>query len=88
MTIYNPVSDHKDLVDVRSGNDSFGGYGSYTTITVSPAMPDTDYRVTITPTEDATEVGDVWISDKATNSFRVNNSGIGTSAFNWAVEGY
>ncbi len=72
----------------QSGTDNFGGYGSYTTVALSPAMADTDYRVLIRPTADPSAVGEVWISDKATNSFRVNNTGSGVSAFEWAAEPY
>jgi len=72
----------------QKGTDNFGGYGSYTTVTLSPAMPDTNYRVTINPTADSSEVGAVWISDKAVDSFRVNNTGSGVSAFEWSAEPY
>ena len=72
----------------RKGTGNFGGYGSYTTITLNPALADTNYRVTIYPTADPGYVGGVWINNKATNSFRVNNSGSGVSAFEYAVEPY
>jgi hypothetical protein len=92
MPVFNPLvvttTSHRLLDDIRKGTDNFAGYGSYTTITLSPAMPDTNYRVTIKPTADPGYVGGIWISDKATNSFRVNNSGSGISAFEWAAEAF
>jgi len=72
----------------QSGTGNFAGYGSYTTVSLSPAMADTNYRVVLMPTQDPGYVGDVWINNKATNSFRVNNSGSGVTAFEWAVEPY
>ena len=86
QTEYETTSPHES--QGQSGSDNFGGYGSYTTITLSPAMADTDYRVLIRPTADPSAIGGVWISNKATNSFRVNNTGSGKSAFEWAVEPY
>jgi len=79
---------HGELEDIRRGSENFAGVGSYTTVSLSPAMPDTNYRVTIMPTADPGYVGSVWVSDKAINSFRVNNSGSGVSAFEWAVEAF
>ena len=72
----------------RAGSDNFGGYGSYTTVTLSPAMPDTDYVVVITPSEDAGYVGEFHVSNKTTNAFRVTNLGSGVSAFAWQAETY
>ena len=72
----------------QSSASTFGGYGSYTTITLDPVMADTDYRVLIRPTADPSDVGEVWIDNKATNGFRVNNTGSGVSAFEWAAELY
>jgi len=72
----------------QSGDDIFVGYGSYTTIALSPAMGDTDYRVNIYPIANSPEVGEVWISDKAVDSFRVNNTGSGVSTFEWSAEPY
>ena len=72
----------------QKGTGNFGGYGSYTTVTLAPAMPDTNYRVTLYPTADPGYVGSIWVSDKATDSFRVNNSGSGVSAFEWSAGPY
>lgn len=92
MPVYNPLivttTSHRLLDDIRKGTGNFAGQGSYTTITLSPAMSDTNYRVTIQPIADPGYVGEVWISDKTINSFRVNNSGSGVSAFEWAVEAF
>jgi hypothetical protein len=71
---------------LRSGTGNFGGYGLYTTIALSPAMPGTDYNVIISSVANSVGVGEVWISDKASNSFRVNNTGSGVSAFEWQAE--
>lgn len=73
---------------LRAGTSNFGGYGSYTTVTLSPAMPDTDYVVVITPNEDAGYVGEFYINNKTTNAFRVTNSGSGVSGFDWQAEAY
>lgn len=73
---------------VIRGVDNFGGYGSYTTIALAPPLDNTDYRVVIIPTADPAMVGEVWISDKAVNSFRVNNTGSGVSAFEYFVVPY
>lgn len=94
--LYNPITElsdlsersHSSLTGILKGTDTLGGYGSYTTVALSPAQPDTNYRVLIRPTADPSAVGEVWISDKATNSFRVNNTGSGKSAFEWAVESF
>jgi len=51
-------------------------------------MGDTDYRVNIYPIANSPDVGEVWISDKAVDSFRVNNTGSGVSAFEWSAEPY
>ncbi len=72
--------------NIIGGTGNFAGYGSYTTINIGTTLSNTNYKVHITPTENPSYVGEIWISDKTVNSFRVNNTGSGVSAFEWAVE--
>ena len=92
MPVFNPLvvttTSHRLLDDIRKGTSSFAGVGSYTTVPLSPAMPDTNYRASIRSIADPSDIGDVWISDKAVDSFRVNNTGSGKSSFEWAVEAF
>jgi hypothetical protein len=76
------------IAEGDKGTGVFGGYGSYTTITFAKALGSTNYRPRVTPTADAGYVGNIWISDKTVNGFRVNNSGTGLTAFEWSVEVY
>jgi len=70
----------------RGGSSNFGGDGSYTTVTISPPMPDTDYIVTVTQVKTDGYVGEFFVDNKTTNAFRVTNLGSGISSFDWIVE--
>lgn len=71
---------------IVGGTGVFGGYGSYTTVTFVTAMANTNYKVHITAIADPGYVGDIWIDNKTVNTFRVNNTGVGVSAFEWSAE--
>lgn len=70
---------------MRSGNNTTNGE-SGRTITISPALQDTNYAVDVEFVSSLNcLVGDIWITDKATNGFVLRNSGDSNIAFNWAT---
>lgn len=70
---------------MRSGNNTTNG-ASGRSITISPALDDTNYTVDIELTgAQAGFAGEIRITDKATNGFVVRNTGDSGVAFNWAT---
>ncbi|MEA1957600.1 MAG: hypothetical protein U9N01_04515 [Euryarchaeota archaeon] len=54
--------------------------------TVTHNLNLSNYEVTVVPTEDGGgNIGEVWITDKGVNSFKVRNSGSATTAFTWVI---
>ena len=65
------------------GSSSFAGPGG---VTITHNLNLSNYAPTISPTADAGgALGEVWITDKAVNSFVVRNSGIAVTGFLWLI---
>lgn len=56
-------------VGPRHGSVAMGAAASTAAVTLSPAEPDTDYRVSLSPSYNA---GGLWYTTKATTGFTVN----------------
>jgi len=71
---------------VAMGSTTFAGSGGYKTITFSPTLPSATYAVYIVPdAATSSRVGEYWVTNKTTSSFRVYNAGTGATSFQWAV---
>jgi hypothetical protein len=65
------------------GASNFAGPGG---VTITHSLNLANYAPSITPTADATgALGEVWVTDKAVNSFVVRNSGIAVTGFTWII---
>ena len=64
------------------GTSNFAGPGG---VTVVHNLNLANYRPHIDQTETSGEIGEIWITDVAVNSFVVRNSGIGVTAFAWII---
>jgi len=70
---------------LAAGEGNFAGAGSVTSpIAINPAPGTTNYSVTITPTDAAANLGEVYVS-RSVASFTVANTGAYTGGFYWTV---
>lgn len=70
---------------LAAGSGSFAGAGNVTApIAINPAPGTTNYAVTITPTDAAANLGEVYVN-RSTASFTVENTGAYTGGFYWTV---
>ena len=66
-----------------TGSSNFAGPGG---VAITHNLNLSNYDVSIKASADAGgALGEVWITDKAVNSFVVRNSGSATTAFTWII---
>ena len=58
---------------------------AYASASLGTTLPSSDYTVLTEITGDPAEVGQVKVYDKATNGFKLTNTGSAAATINWAV---
>ena len=76
-------SENVDYTTYKTGTSNFAGPGG---ATITHNLNLSNYTATIVPSGDGSgALGEIWVTDKAVNSFVVRNSGIATTGFTWII---
>lgn len=75
---------HRDSATHAKGSSNFAGEGG---VTITHNLNAANYAATIiqADADPIGSVGEIWVTDVATNSFVVRNSGSAITSFTWVI---